>query len=70
MTKNTTQQTIEEYKILINNLAQIQDKLFDDLENTLGIGDNESMSNFVFDYIYNADESSFNEYMSIYDPKY
>lgn len=69
--KNNTQENIaqvEEYKKLINNLSKVQDKLFSDLENLLQ-SDNEKFNDYVFDYIYNGDESSFEEYLTIYGPK-
>lgn len=69
--KNNTQENIaqvEEYKKLINNLSKVQDKLFSDLENLLQ-SDDEKFNDYVFDYIYNGDESSFEEYLTIYGPK-
>lgn len=66
--KSETHEKIEEYKILINNLAQIQDKLFTDLEDLLD-SDDLKFNDYVFDYIYNGDESSFEEYLTIYSPK-
>jgi len=65
--KNNTQ-LIEEYKTHINALSNAQDKLFSDLENLLD-SDDEKFNEYVFDYIYNGDESSFAEYLSRYGPK-
>jgi hypothetical protein len=66
--KNDTQEKIEEYKKHINDLAKIQDKLFTDLENLLE-SDDAKFNDYVFDYIYNSDESSFEEYLATYGPK-
>ena len=68
MTTNTTHQIIEEYKNLIDNLSKVQDRLFEDLENLLEFYD-ANMNDYVFDYIYNSDKPSFQEYLAIYGPK-
>jgi hypothetical protein len=69
--KNNTQENIakiEEYKKHINDLSKVQDKLFTDLENLLDSNDSK-FNDYVFDYIYNGDESSFEEYLSRYGSK-
>jgi hypothetical protein len=69
--KNITPENIsqvEEYKKYINDLSKVQDKLFTDLENLLEL-DDDKMNDYVFDYIYNGDESSFEEYLARFGPK-
>jgi hypothetical protein len=69
--ENNTQENIakiEEYKKHINALSKVQDKLFTDLENLLD-SDDSKFNDYVFDYIYNGDESSFEEYLSRYGSK-
>lgn len=68
MKNNSTTEIIEEYKKLINGLSKVQDKLFTDLENLLD-SDDKNMNDYVFDYIYNDDSSSFEEYLATYGPK-
>ena len=61
--ENNTQENIariEEYKKHINALSKVQDKLFTDLENLLD-SDDPKFNDYVFDYIYNGDESSFTD---------
>ena len=67
MKTNTAHEKIEEYKKLINDLSKVQDKLFEDLENLLELDD--KMNDYVFDYIYNGDESSFEKYLARFGPK-
>lgn len=59
---------VEEYKKYINDLSKVQDKLFTDLENLLEL-DDDKMNDYVFDYIYNGDESSFEKYLARFGPK-
>ena len=69
--KNITPENIsqvEEYKKYINDLSKVQDKLFTNLENLLE-SDDAKFNDYVFDYIYNGDESSFEEYLAVYGPK-
>ncbi len=69
--ENNTQKNIariEEYKKYINDLSKVQDKLFTDLENLLN-SDDSKFNDYVFDYIYNGDESSFEEYLGRYGSK-
>ena len=65
METNTTHTKIEEYKQYITCLSKIQDKLFSDLENLLEC-DDDVMNDYVFDYVYNSDKSSFQEYLSVF----
>ena len=69
--KNITPENIsqvEEYKKYINDLSKVQDKLFTDLENLLD-SDDAKFNDYVFDYIYNGDEPSFQEYLARFGPK-
>lgn len=64
MDKNTIEK-IEECKQHITCLSKIQDKLFSDLENLLEC-DDDIMNDYVFDYVYNSNKSSFQKYLSVF----
>lgn len=68
MDKNTIEK-IEECKILINSLSKVQDKLFDNLENALESNDDITIDH-VFDYVYNSNKFSFEDYLLSFNVKH
>lgn len=56
---------LERTKFLIGELTNIQNLYYDTLVSELGI--REEDEEFLFDYIYNGDEASFQEYLIKYN---
>jgi hypothetical protein len=58
-------QKIEKYKALIGGLASVQNKLFEDLIDTLEL-DGTTLGDHIFDYVYNDSEETFQQYVDQY----
>lgn len=58
-------QKIEECKTRIGRLSTVQNALFDDLIDTLEL-DGTTLYDHVFDYVYNDDKETFQQYVDQY----